>query len=136
MTAKFNGDSEFSKRDSSTYELSTEGKGADISGKGRATMNMELSLNEHETFTKISCNLTVSVSGRIAQFGSRMIEAVNNNLFEQFIQNFSNLLTQENERGNVDEVPSEAEPVKAASLVGSIIVSELKRKFRKNAELE
>ena len=82
VTAKFNGDSEFSKRDSSTYELSTEGKGADISGKGRATMNMELSLNEHETYTKISCNLTVSVSGRIAQFGSRMIEAVNNNLFE------------------------------------------------------
>jgi hypothetical protein len=46
------------------------------------------------------------------------------------------LLTQENEGGNVDEVPSEAEPVKAASLVGSIIVSELKRKFGKKAELE
>ena len=63
-------------------------------------------------------------------------EAVYNKLFEQFIQNVSNLLTQENERGNVDEVPSEAEPVKAAPLVGSIIVFELKRKFRKNAELE
>ena len=65
-----------------------------------------------------------------------MIEAVNNKLFEQFIQNFSNLLTQEIERGNVDEVPSEAVPVKAASLVGSIVVSELKRKFGKKAKLE
>jgi len=99
-------------------------------------MNMEHSLNAHETFTEISCIMTVSITGRIAQFGSRMIEAVNNKLFEQFIQNFSNLLTQENEGGNVDEVPSEAEPVKAASLVGSIIVSELKRKFGKKAELE
>ena len=99
-------------------------------------MNMELSLNEHETFTEISCNLTVSISGRIAQFGSRMIEAVNNNLFEQFIQNFSNLLAQETERGNVDEVPSKAVPDKAALLVGSIIVSEFKRKFGKKAELE
>ena len=45
-------------------------------------------------------------------------------------------LTQDNERGNVDEVPSKAVPVKAASLVGSIIVSELKRKFGKKAELE
>ena len=98
-------------------------------------MIMELSLNAHETFTEVSCIMTVSITGRIAQFGSRMIEAVNNKLFEQFIQNFSNLLTQENERGNVDEVPSE-EPVKAASLVGSIIVSELKRKFGKKAELE
>ena len=136
VPAKFNGDVEFSKRDNLTYELSMEGKGADISGKGGATMNMGLSLNAHETFTEISCIMTVSITGRIAQFGSRMIEAVNNKLFEQFIQNFSNLLTQENERGNVDEVSSEAEPVKAASLVGSIIVSELKRKFGKKAELE
>ena len=135
VTAKFNGDVEFTQRDSSTYELSMEGKGADISGKGGATMNMELSLNTHETSTEVSCIMTVSITGRIAQFGSRMIEAVNNKLFEQFIQNFSNLLTQENEGGNVDEVSSE-EPVKAASLVGSIIVSELKRKFGKKAELE
>ena len=78
----------------------------------------------------------VHITVRIAQFGSRMIEAVNNKLFEQFIQNFSNLLTQENEGGNVDEVSSEAKPVKAASLVGSIIVSELKRRFGKKAELE
>jgi len=136
VTAKFNGDVEFTQRDSSTYELSIEGKGTDLSGKGGATINMELSLNTHETFTEISCIMTVSITGRIAQFGSRMIEAVNNKLFEQFIQNFSNLLTQEIERGNVDEVPSEAVPVKAASLVGSIIVSELKRKFGKKAELE
>ena len=61
VTAKFNGDVEFIKRDSSTYELSMEGKGADISGKGRATMNMELSLNAHETFTEISWIMTVSI---------------------------------------------------------------------------
>ena len=43
VPAKFNGDVEFSKRDNLTYELSMEGKGPDISGKGEATMNMELS---------------------------------------------------------------------------------------------
>ena len=129
MPAKFNGDVEFSKRDSLTYELSMEGKGG-------ATMNMGLSLNAHETFTEISCIMTVSITGRIAQSGSRMIEAVNNKLFEQFIQNFSNLLAQETERSNVDQVPSKPVPDKAALLVGSIIVSEFKRKFGKKAELE
>ena len=99
-------------------------------------MNMELSLNAHEKFTEISCIMTVSITGRIAQFGSHMIEAVNNKLFEQFIQNFSNLLAQETERGNVDEIPSKAVPDKAALLAGSIIVSEFKRKFGKKAELE
>jgi len=36
----------------------------------------------------------------------------------------------------LNEVSSEAEPVKAASLAGSIIVSKLKIKFGKKAELE
>ena len=78
----------------------------------------------------------MSITGQIAQFGSLMIEAINNKLFEQFIHNFSNLLTQENERGSVDEFPSAVEPVKAASLASSIIVSKLKIKFGKKAELE
>ena len=43
VPAKFNGDVEFSKRDNLTYELSMEGKGPDISRKGGATMNKELS---------------------------------------------------------------------------------------------
>jgi len=36
----------------------------------------------------------------------------------------------------VDQVPSKPVPDKAALLVGSIIVSEYKRKFGKKAELE
>ena len=74
MTAKFNGDIEFSERDRSTYELLMEGKGG-------ATMNMDLSLNPYETFTEVSCIMTLSITGQIAQFGSRMIEAVNKKLF-------------------------------------------------------
>ena len=44
------------------------------------------------------------------------------------------------EQGNGDERtagrPREAKPVKAASLVGSVIVSELKKKFDKKTESE
>ena len=65
-----------------------------------------------------------------------MIEAVNNKMFGQFISNFTNMMAQ----GNVDEStagrPREAEPVKAASLVGSVIVSEFKKNFDKKTEPE
>ena len=75
--------------------------------------------------------MTVSITGRIAQFGARMIDAVNNKMFEKFISNFTNMM----EQGNGDEStagrPREADPVKAASLVCSVIVSELKKKFDK-----
>ena len=136
VTAKFNGKVEFTQRDSANYEMAMEGKGADISGKGGATMKMSLSLKALEKCTEVTCNMTVSITGRIAQFGARMIEAVNNKLFEHFIQNFSNLLAQENGVEDSGTNSSAAEPVKAASLVGSVIMSELKKKFGKKVELK
>ena len=131
VSAKFNGDVEIEKREITNYELAMTGKGSDISGKGGAAMSMWLKLNALETGTEVCCRMTVSITRRIAQFGARMIEAVNNKMFEQFISNFINMI----EQGNGDESPAvrprEAEPVKAASLVGSVIVSELKKKLTK-----
>ena len=72
------------------------GKGSDISGKGGAAMSMWLKLNALETGTDVFCRMTVSITGRIAQFGARMIEAVNNKMFEQFISNFINMMEQGN----------------------------------------
>ena len=78
------------------------GKGSDISGKGGAAMSMWLKLNNHETGTEV-CYC-----------------------------NFTNMI----EQGNGDESTAgrlwEAQPVKAASLVGSVIVSELKKFDQKN----
>ena len=136
VTAKFNGEVEFTQRDSAKYELALEGKGADISGKGGASMKMSLSLRALEKHTEVTSNMSVSITGRIAQFGARMIEAVNNKLFEQFTQNFSNLLAKENGAAGAGTNSPEAEPVKAASLVGSVIVSELKKKFGKKVPLQ
>ena len=90
-------------------------------------MSLWLNLNALETGTDVCCRMTVSITGRIAQFGGRMIEAVNNKMFEQFISNFTNMMEQENEEVSTAGSPREAEPVKAASLVSSVIVSELKK---------
>ena len=131
VIAKFNGNVEVEKREISNYELAMTGKGSDISGKGGAAMSMWLKLNALETGTDVFCRMTVSITGRIAQFGARMIEAVNNKMFEQFISNFTNMMEQVNVGESTTGSAKEAEPVKAASLVGSVIVSELKKKFDK-----
>ena len=110
------------------------GKNLDISGKGGAPMSMWLKLNTLDTGTKVCCRMTVSITGRIAQFGVRMIEAVNYKMFEQFISNFTNMMEQENEDESTAGRPKESEPVKATSLVGSVIVSELKKKFGNKTE--
>ena len=94
-------------------------------------MIMWLKLNALETRTKVCCRMTVSITGRIAQFGARMIEAVNNKMFEQFISNFTHMMAQENGDERNEGRTREVEPVKAASLVGSVIVSEIQKKFSK-----
>ena len=127
VTAKFNGDVEIDKREKSNYELAMTGSGSDISGKGGAAMSMWLKLNALETGTEVRCRMTVSITGRIAQFGGRMIEAVNNKMFEQFISNFTNMMEQGNGSESTAVRLSESEPVKAGSLVRSVIVSELKK---------
>ena len=131
VTAKFNGDVEIEKREISNFELSMAGKGSDISGKGGAAMSLWLKLNALETGTEVCCRITVSITGRVAQFGARMIEAVNNKIFEQFISNFTKMMEQENGDEGTARRPKETEPVKAASLVGSVIVSELKKNLTK-----
>ena len=94
-------------------------------------MSMWLKLNALETGTEVCCRMIVSITGRIAQFGARMIEVVNNKMFEQFINNFTNMIAQGNGNESTVGRPREAEPAKAASLVGSVIVSEIKKKFDK-----
>ena len=99
-------------------------------------MSMWIKLNALETGTEVCCRMTISITGRIAQFGARMIEAVNNKMFEQFISNFTNMMEQENGDVGTAGRPRKAEPVKAASLVGSVIVSEIQKKFSKKTESE
>ena len=72
----------------------------------------------------------------MTQFGARMLDTVNNKMFEKFISNFTNMMEQGNGDESIAGKPREAEPVKAASLVGSVIVSELKKKFDKKTESE
>ena len=116
--------------------MNLTGKGTDISGKGGAAMSLWAELNAIEAGTEVCCRMTVSISGRIAQFGARMIEAINNQMFEQFISNFTNMM----KKGNGDEstvgIPREVKKVKAASLVGSVILSELKKIDKKQNQNE
>ena len=131
VTVKFNGNVEIEKREISNYEFSMTGKDSDISGKGGAAMSMWLKLNSLETGTEVCCRMNVSITGRIAQFGARMIEAVNNKMFEQFISNFTNMMVQGNGDGDNTGRPKGVKPFKLAPLVGSVIVSEIKKKFDK-----
>jgi len=96
VTAKFNGEAEFTKLEEADYELTMEGKGLDTSGKGGANMTMNIKLSTlEERGTEMQSSMSLSITGRLAQFGARMIVAVNNKMFDQWATSFTELLNEQ-----------------------------------------
>ena len=131
VTAKFNGEAEFTKLVEEDYELTLEGKGLDTSGKGGANMTMNIKLAPiDDGGTEMKSSMSLSITGRLAQFGGRMIVAVNNKMFDQWAKNFTDLLNEQlptnysNEKSSsqqTDSKPVESTPVKAFPLAWAAI---------------
>jgi hypothetical protein len=55
-------------------------------------MTMQSQLKEHEGGTAVKFAMEISISGMLAQFGSRLINDVSDQLLNKFIDNFRNKL--------------------------------------------
>ena len=61
-------------------------------------MTLNILLSEIEGGgTLMKSSMALSITGKLAQFGSRMIVAVNNKMFDQWAKNFTSLLDQGSE---------------------------------------
>jgi len=131
VTAKFNGEAEFTKLEEADYELTLEGKGLDTSGKGGANMTMNIKLSTlEEGGTEMQSSMSLSITGRLAQFGARMIVAVNNKMFDQWATSFTELLNEQTSSKDSEEKSNnqpdngnvaEQTPVKALPLAWAAI---------------
>ena len=107
VTTKFNGEAEFTKLEEADYELTMEGKGLDTSGKGGANMTMNIKLSTLEDGgTEMLSSMSLSITGRLAQFGGRMIVAVNNKMFDQWATSFTELMNQQTSSKDSEEKSS------------------------------
>ena len=131
VTAKFNGEAEFTKLEEADYELTMEGNGLDTSGKGGANMTMNIKLSTlEEGGTEMQSSMSLSITGRLAQFGARMIVAVNNKMFDQWATSFTELLNEQTSSKDSEEKSNnqpdngnvaEQTPVKALPLAWAAI---------------
>jgi len=131
VTTKFNGEAEFTKLEESDYELTMEGNGLDTSGKGGANMTMNIKLSTlEEGGTEMQSSMSLSITGRLAQFGARMIVAVNNKMFDQWATRFTELMNEQTSSKDSEEKSNnqpdngnvaEPTPVKALPLAWAAI---------------
>ena len=111
VTSKFNGEGRFEKLDAQAKEMVLQGAGKDTGGKGSASMTMTVNLKEVDGATEVTSSIKLSITGKLAQFGSRMIVAVNDKLIEQFVAKFREVAEGD---GETAAAPVTAAPVTAA----------------------
>ena len=122
--------------DNEKYTIEIEGQGTDTKGKGGATMELVGVLSENENgTTEINGDSTITIQGMLAQFGSRMVEDVSNQLFIQFTNSLAAKLEGNSEKA--DETESSAEALSGVSVAGAAlkgISSRLMDKFKKKED--
>ena len=100
-----------------TQVIEIQGKGTDVKGKGGANMDLVGSIKDKDdNLTEVKGEATVTIQGMLAQFGSRMVEDVSNQLFIQFTKSLSSKL-----EGN--QSSSESEVVEDNTLSGVTVAS-------------
>lgn len=93
VKAGYDGLINFTERDAAAKKMSLKGTGVDTKGKGNAEMLMNALLTKKDGGTEVNVTMDVIIAGMLAQFGSRLINDVSNQVFDQFISNFKNKLS-------------------------------------------
>ena len=103
--------------DESNYTMEIQGRGTDTKGKGGANMEMTGKLIDNgDGTTGVTGDSTVTIQGMLAQFGSRMIEDVSNQLFVQFTENLRTRL-----EGNGKNIEGDQQSDSDNSLSGTAV---------------
>ena len=126
----YKGEAHIERLDDQNREIEMIGKGQDVRGKGSASMKMtgrvrDLPGGGSEVITISELN----VIGILAQMGSRMIQEVANQMFEQFTKNLRQRL-QQLASGESSGSPEEVKPIDAGSVAVSAVLRPLGRLFK------
>ncbi len=126
VKAHYNGEINIAELDVVNHKMLLVGKGVDSKGKGSADMTMNGVLTEAGGATIVKFIMDISISGMLAQFGSRLIKDVSDQMLNQFVNNFKETL-----KGNeVDNT------MKASSVIGTVLKSSIGGIFSGGKEKE
>ena len=113
IKASYAGDIEIVELDEANRKMVLKGRGLDSKGKGSADMIMNGTLTEEGGMTHVNFQMDITIVGMLAQFGSRLINDVSDQLLNQFVDNFKKQLSGE----EVDNT------MNAGSMIGTVAKS-------------
>jgi carbon monoxide dehydrogenase subunit G len=108
VTSEFNGKVHFVEQDHDQYLAVIDAKGKESRGGGNATATVTARLHEAGGQTRVTVDTDLRVVGKLAQFGSSMLQQVSENLLGQFVESLEAKLAAENAPALTPVSPSAA----------------------------
>ncbi len=108
---EFAGDAAVTERDEAARRIVVDADGAEVKGRGQASMLLSASLSPVGKATAVKMDMDLLISGAAAQYGRGMISDVTSVLIQQFAVNMQSRIAAQ-QRG---EDPDQIEEAKAAS---------------------
>lgn len=130
VSAKYNGQIAIEELDATNKKMVLKGNGMDSKGKGSADMIMKGSLTEKDGGTEVDYQMDITITGTLAQFGSRLINDVTGQVVNQFIANFKKELS----TAEIAQAPAKKEEsLNAFALMWAVIKGFFARLFGKSS---
>jgi hypothetical protein len=129
FTSQFKGEVMIEHMDAAAYEIRMVGKGKDAKGTGSASMTITGKLTATaDGGTQMHSQSDLVISGKIAQFGSRMIEDVSKSMFHKFTESFSARI-----RGEGGDAPVD-NSVSVTEVAGTVVKGMVGRMLGRKAD--
>ena len=120
IKSSYRGEVSIRSMDEENHIIEIDGKGTDTKGKGGATMELVGSITDKGDGTsEVKGDSTITIQGMLAQFGSRMIEDVSNQLFLQFTASLAAVL--EGKGQNLDDDNQVADALSGVAVASAAI---------------
>lgn len=131
FTTQFKGEVVIELLDPASHEIRMVGKGKDAKGTGSASMTISGKLNAMpDGGTQMQSQSDLVISGKLASFGSRMIEDVSKSMFNKFTESFSARIAGEGGPETADNA------VKVTEIAGTVVKGMVGRMFGRGDEDE
>jgi uncharacterized protein len=96
VTSEFSGKVRFVEQDSAQHRAVIDGKGKESRGTGNAAATVTARLQEAGDRTQVTVDTDLKIVGKLAQFGSGMLQQVSEKLLGQFVESLEAKLAAEN----------------------------------------
>ncbi|MBV9352632.1 MAG: SRPBCC family protein [Mycobacterium sp.] len=123
VTSEFSGKARFVEHNRDQYRAVIDGKGKEARGTGNAAATVTTQLHAAGDCTRVTVDTDLKIVGKLAQFGSSMLQQVSEKLLGQFVEQLEAKLAASNQpsvpQSPEPAAPDEPAPIDLVKLTGA-----------------